>query len=85
MYSILDHLFIPPAGSDYISVSQDFTFWPGTDTLNDTILIVENIDILPTTETFQLVLSTTIPRVITGNPATVNIVDTGTFVVYPHD
>ena len=58
-------------------VSQDFTFSPGTDTLSDTVLIIENIDVLQMTETFQLLLSTTDLQVTTGSPATVNIEDTG--------
>lgn len=60
-----------------MGVSRDFTFSPGTDTLNDTVIITENIDVLSMTETFHLVLSTTDQQVTTGGPATVNILDTG--------
>ena len=72
----------PIAGSDYVSVSHDFTFSPGTDTLSDTVLIMENIDVLQMTETLHLVLSTTDQQVTTGGPATVNIVDTGNSLYY---
>lgn len=67
------------AGSDYVEVSQDFTFSPGTNALSDTIIITENIDVLQDTETLQLLLSTTDQGVTTGGPATVNIVDTGMY------
>ena len=78
---MINHYHVPclfqTAGSDYVSVSRDFTFMPGTDTLSGTVTIMENIDVLQITETFNLVLSTTDQQVTTGGPATVNILDTG--------